>query len=780
MVSPNLFAHCDDALCVAEDNAVAFFASKTLKKFREERFTGARLCGLYTQPSSDGKQNTLHVMDVEANWYVLSIKPVAVKFSTTICLQSDSVPSASAAAGRSHGASSKRSKTVPAEVTSNGIHEVHFYERMGHLYAILLTDRAVYEVALKLDSNVSAVKIISLPTAMPDCFAAVGAHTGLVVVAQRAQRWLQFSLPKDREDVAVACTSHRRVLPISIQSMACSPTSEAIALGGCRGELVVFPDANNTHFFSDHWHHTPLTALSFSVDGSTLYTGAHESILLVWDTTSYTHRKITCDIGTIHCVVPSVSTGSRLLLVCNTATLATVSLLNMTLEVCVEGIEWASSEAYSGLVVDRWMGQPAVIVTGLPNVLRICDPMTQQAVYSLHISSQQETIPMMPRHGIRHAGLLGNGRVLVTYESFTPTSLPPLLRFWSYEASKKRHEEAQTIYKPHDGEIFALRVDKKNQRVFTLARESVKCWEEVFEDANDAIATAHRSWRNQSTNPTPTFNVSDMILSTDGTLCFLADDCVHVYAVAECRAGEPWTKICCLVQNSSTEPLRHLLLNETTRVVAAHDGMHVFLWDLASPKRSNACCVIPSTSASTTITALCQFTPHSLLVACEDRSLVEISCDPLNSFGNSLGVIKSTISSRILHMVSLSSEVFTDEKERQVAVVDDVSGFRVINVSMPRRKLEEARFTEDATRSAEAHRAADGDKKMVGTYFRDDVVWQQANPGSEGDVLDSLTKTNRIKKVNTWLRNVLQEPSYTVPSMASVLSLYLRQQNGLG
>ncbi|CCW68759.1 unnamed protein product [Phytomonas sp. Hart1] len=451
----------------------------------------------------------------------------------------------------------------------------------------------------------------------------------------------------------------------------------------------------------------------------------------------------------------------------------------MAVEGAVEGIEWGSGGAYSGLVVDRWMGQTAVMVMGQPNVLRICDPMTQQAVYSLHISSQQETIPALPRHGIRHAGLLGDGRILVTYESFTPTSLPPLLRFWTYDANQKRHVESQTIYKPHESEILAFCVDKKNERVFTLSREAVKCWEEVVEDANDAIATPHRSWQNQSTNPTPTLNMAEMTLSTDGTLCFVADDCVHVYAVAECHAGEPWTEVCCLVQNSSTEPLKNLLLNETDRVVAAHDEAQVFLWDLASPGRSNPSCISPSTSGGTAITALCQFTPHSLLIACDDHTLVEIDSSTMDSFGKILGVVKSTISSRILHMATLPGGDNTEAKERQMAIIDNVSGFRVLNVSIQRRKLEEAKFIEDAARSAEAQSTTEEDKKKIASYFRNDAAWQHESSGTESDTLDVLAKAARLKKANNWLKNVLHEPSYTVPSMSSVLSLYLRQQHGI-
>lgn len=49
MVAAHLLAHCQEALCVAEDTAVAFYGAKTLRKFRVERFNGARICGLYIQ-----------------------------------------------------------------------------------------------------------------------------------------------------------------------------------------------------------------------------------------------------------------------------------------------------------------------------------------------------------------------------------------------------------------------------------------------------------------------------------------------------------------------------------------------------------------------------------------------------------------------------------------------------------------------------------------------------------------------------------------------------------
>ncbi|EPY16976.1 hypothetical protein STCU_10874 [Strigomonas culicis] len=373
-------------------------------------------------------------------------------------------------------------------------------------------------------------------------------------------------------DAPAARVVRQMALQVDLQSIACSPVENAVAVGGARGEFLYFANVEDNHYFSDHWHHTPLSGIQFSVDGATVYTGALESILLVWNLTSLTHKKIPIRLGSIRCIVPSVTKGSEVLLACENATLAVVDLLQMRVEKSVDGIEWSCGDNCTGVVVEQFRGQPVVILTGLNSILRVCDPVTQQSIYTLHISSQMETIPTPPRHGIQFAGMLRDGRVIVTYEHFAGTTLPSLLRFWAYDAKMKKHVTSQTIYSPHQSEVVAMQIDKANQRVFTLSGDSLKCWEEAEEDANDALKGRNRTWRNQSTSPTSSSRVSSFTLSADGSLCFVADDVIGVYSIQNCRPGYDLPCVVRLYQNITTEALQDVLLLDSSKVVVARQG----------------------------------------------------------------------------------------------------------------------------------------------------------------------------------------------------------------
>ncbi|RNF26850.1 NET1-associated nuclear protein 1 (U3 small nucleolar RNA-associated protein 17) [Trypanosoma conorhini] len=771
MALPHLLAACKDAVCVAEDYGVAFYAPKNLKKFRVESLSGARVVGLCVSASAGGEMQ-LHVVDAEANWFLISLAHVEVLASSSIKWGEDSSPEP----GNRPVVSSRRAALDRSRVQrEGGILEAHFHEARGELHCVFLAATGVYEASLRDTSLIRAEQIISFPIALRDCTMAAGRSTGLVLVGQRGERWAQYSMHGNRD----AHSPRQLALPVGIQSLTCNPVRNSVAVGGTRGELVVFPSVTESHYFSDHWHHTPLTALSFSVDGNSLFSGARESVMLVWNMSSYAYKKVGCSLGPIRCILPSASAscGSQLVLACAESTLATLDLLQMRVEGFIEGVQWSAAEACSGLVVGRWMGQPAVILTGLPNVLRVCDPFTQQSLYSLHISSQMETIPIPPRHGIQHVGLLNDNRTIVTYEEFAGTSLPPLLRFWAYDTHTKQHVETQVIYSPHSSRVIALQTDEVRGRVFTLCANAMKCWGEVTENVNDAYATGQKGWANKSTSATPSHLVQDMILATDGSLCFVSDDSVHVYGVANVYPGQPWHRLLTLTQLVSLAPLQELQLLSDNRVVAARDETRVYFWSLVVPHRPAV--IWKANHAS--VRAMCSCSATSVLVATSDGGFSEL-CGAAQQMGEELGRHASaTIPHRITFMRCLPGA----GKER-VAVVDEVSGFRVLHVALAAtnaQEVKEGQAEEDGVwvqkfegTSGQAPRVG-GDEKQLGHFFHD--VAHTNKPSEVGREESSLGAARRATEAKKWLGDVLADSAYTAPPMSSVLSSYLKKRSGI-
>ncbi|KAG8345702.1 hypothetical protein TRVL_03464 [Trypanosoma vivax] len=770
MSSPHFLAISQEAVCVAEDFSVAFYAPKTLKKFRVERFSGRRLAGLWIARSADGL-SYLHVIDAEANWFLFSLKTMELVASSSIELGGQCATSKS----RKGMVSTRQTTTsVEEELRSQGILEAHFHEADGQLHCVLLTSLGVYEAPVHNTGAVRAVRIISFPPSMCNTFMSVGRLTGLVVVAQLGEKWSEYSIFKERD----ANHQRRFLLPIAAQSLAVSPTSDSLAVGGTRGELIVYPSINEQNFFSDHWHHTPLTAISFSLDGNSLYTGAMESIVLVWSMSSFTFKKIGCSLGPVKCILPSRIDGSLLLLTCAESTLAFLDLLQMRVRQFIEGVQWSTDEACSGLVVSKWMGQPAVILTGLPNVVRICDPFTQQTVYSLHISSQMETVPSPPRHGIQHVGLLNGNNTIVTYEEFTGTSLPSMLRFWAYNANARRHTEVQSICPPHRSRIVALQVDSARSRVFTLSIESMKCWVEVEVDVNDAYATGQKSWVNKSSSATPSRLVGDMLLSSDVSLCFVSDDNVHVYNITDVHPGQPWKRVLTLTQNASLATLKNLQLLTGPRVVVAQDWERVYFWSLASP-RQHAVVWDSKLEASSSITAICTFSSTSILAATDDGNLWELQADG-TEMGRVLGHAAAASGQRLLHMKPMPHA----EQQDRVAVVDNVSGFRLLHVSLQKtEKVREVEFVQaDSTtdvNGADARGSEEGRKLLLTDYFHDIRTEAHDPTSSKGVAAMEMDDAVLLMQSQRWLGEVLADSAYTAPPMSVILSSYLKKRAGL-
>ncbi|KPA85520.1 hypothetical protein ABB37_01794 [Leptomonas pyrrhocoris] len=808
------FAACSQVVCVAEDTAVSFYAPKSLKKFRVERLGGSRVCGMHLQAISTATA-TLHVIDAEGTWYQFSMQggaPTLTKSSAIVLPTTEvaAAASSSSAASLSDNATAspmQREKAPPSassdtatgnpqtseDATSAVVVSAHFHTQPGgQLYAVLLTSSAVLEVALSeapASTAPTAVAVHAFQHPTQHAHLAVGLLTGLIAVAAPQAREFYFSAFADRIAAHQPQPQRRSSCPplgvrsvnVEIQSVACSPVHMSVAVGGSRGELLIFVDVQEAHSFSDHWHHTPLTALAFAVDGSAVYTGGREAVMLVWDLVSFSHKKIKCHLGPMRAITPLRDAGAQLLVSCGTSTLAVVDLLQMRVTASAEGIEWAAEDVCTGLVVEQWRGQPAVVLTGMPNVLRVCDPYTQQSIYSLHVSSQMETIATPPRHGIQLVGMLNEGRSLVTYESFSSTVLPPLLRFWEYDARRKQHVETQTVYSPHRSAVLALEADKRGRRVFTLSRDAVKCWAQTAYTARDTYGTTAGGWHTHSTIATPSQNARTMALSADGSLCFVADDCLHVYSVKACRPGEPWPLLRMLPQYTETAPLLQVVVAPDCRHVVAAGARQLFFWALDGAAEEPTVFSV----ARGRITALCAFSDTTVVAALSDTSLVELRCCAASSAAAEgdddaqkvpqLGEVVRRVprASRfpLRHMAALHLN------SQRLAAVDAVTGFKVLH--LPSGASQSSTF--EWTGGEEEGDSADGAarrqrQQQLQSFFKDMTSIQDSyENGVAAGQQGSLATAQQMIQADKWLEEVLGEPAYTAPPMSAVLSTYLQR-----
>ncbi|KAG5474278.1 hypothetical protein LSCM1_03058 [Leishmania martiniquensis] len=790
------FAACSQVVCVAEDTAVAFYAPKSLRKFRVERLNGSRVCGVHLQIASSAKA-VLHVIDAEATWFEFAIEGGAPSLVRSSSIELPPASPASSAADADDGVAVRARQQKSASGTANSaaastasvVVAAQFHVQQAQLLAVLLTKAGAYEVALgpasstKATSAPAAVVVHTFPEAVPHGYLAVGHFTGLIVLAVPQASEFLYSCFTDRLS---AHQPHRPPCPpllsrsvnVQIESVACSPTSMAVAVGGRRGELLIYTEVQEAHCFADHWHHTPLTALAFALDGTAVFTGGREAVLIIWDLVSFGHKKVTVQLGTLQGITPFSDAGSQLLLSCGTSTLAVADLLQMRVTASAEGIEWAAEDVCTGLVVEQWRGSPAVILTGMPNVLRVCDPYTQQCLYSLHVSSQMETIPSPPRYGIQFVGMLNDSRSLVTYESFSSTVLPPLLRFWEYDALRKQHVETQAVYSPHRSAVLALEVDKRGGRVFTLSSEAMKCWAQTAFTLQDTYGTSSGGWHNHSTMATPSRQVQAMALSADDSLCFVADDCLHVYSVHTCKPGERWPLLQLLPQYTETQPLRQIVVAPDCKHVVAAGEHHIFFWAL------DKCAEEPVlfSVGEPLITAMSALTDATVAAALDDTSLVELRCCAASSSkGPQLGEVVRRIAhaSRfpLRHIAPLH------RNGQRLAAVDAATGFKILQLPKETATTAQSFVYEWAGASDEASAAglvAKGDKAaqlQLQSFFKEmNAIQDSQETTITANREGALANAQQTAQADRWLAEVLGEPAYTVPPMSAILSTYLQRQ----
>eukprot|EP00758_Cryptobia_borreli_P005418 Tbor_TRINITY_DN4874_c0_g1::TRINITY_DN4874_c0_g1_i1::g.1224::m.1224 len=559
------------------------------------------------------------------------------------------------------------------------------------------------------------IKLLTFEVPIRNILMAIG--SGTVVVGQKGKRWLWAAgLPAVRKDSSLEAYKKFQ-LSCDLQSIAVCPfvgggsgaSSVRVAVGGIRGELCYYPSISQPQTtFSDHWHHTPLSAMAFSVDGSTLLTGGHEHQLMSWDVgTTFKRSKVSGGTipgdGAMVALVPSVTDPACVMACFADHTVCSVDLRQRKVLGVAEGVHWSQSQHPHHLQVQcikpnknrlsgsskashdhttnqennlghhlstiqkkchhvissesifqkrirqfniannnsvglvNWMGKPAVMVLGQDTV-KICDPMSMQAIHSLHVSFNMEA-PILATNadgdilneeatGLTHAACSSNGKIIFTYEHLAPLGIPSALRVWAYDQNKKKHVEVQTIFTPHQGRMVAMVVDESSvvqaggegvsfvtqaPTLYTCDARQIKKWAPTAASLSDTVSVYHErqqllqgggsstgiSWRPKGRGLvlTGSSGIYSMTLSEDGSTLAVADDSIHFFmthsitscdnnAIAKDKAGDDgydegiWNKVLFLTQPHTTSPLTNITINMTHRAIVARavDGSFLFRW----------------------------------------------------------------------------------------------------------------------------------------------------------------------------------------------------------
>lgn len=81
----------------------------------------------------------------------------------------------------------------------------------------------------------------------------------------------------------------KNIQGVALTCVACHPTQEVVATGDVKGQILLYHEIFG---FGEpkskiyHWHHTPVTTVTFTLSGSNFYSGGLENTLCHWDVKS--------------------------------------------------------------------------------------------------------------------------------------------------------------------------------------------------------------------------------------------------------------------------------------------------------------------------------------------------------------------------------------------------------------------------------------------------------------------------------------------------------------
>jgi NET1-associated nuclear protein 1 (U3 small nucleolar RNA-associated protein 17) len=551
-----LVACSSEYVCVVDDSSVDVYSAATLNTLHRAVPTGSFLIHVALRGSG-----SLHCIDVAGCHTVLDLRTNTTRPVRRLAVDA-STPSGETYVAASHFVAS------------------HLDEDGGvvskELCFVLVSSAG--EISLhpsRPGSATAARRIGHMPRgdAKTNMLLSVGLDTGVVAVAGHSETVMRLWVPS----APCVYNAAPAVVPVNLAmtALAVHPTGYAVAAGGARGEVMVLRDAIEPHLggFSDHWHHTPVSALVFGSGGNVLMSGAGEGVICLWSLGDFAMEKLRTKVGgVVHAIVAAGDSPQLAVAPTGRGSLVLIDMAERRATRRRDGVHWSASHPCSDVVVCDWMGTPAVTLTGLPDVLRVFDPSANDTLHALTVTPNLETVQRPPTVGITHVASLRRGRTLVTFENAADLALPSVLRWWRWDESKRDYQEDQCAFAPHEQEPLVAILAIGDDAIITVSASVAKCWAPLAgTEAADAAARgktsvaaptaalmrskAHCVSEVRSTGGRPFTAAS---LSPDNAVAFIAeDDCVACFNVsAAASERSPWPRVLTLAQCFTAEPVR--------------------------------------------------------------------------------------------------------------------------------------------------------------------------------------------------------------------------------
>ncbi|KAG8222238.1 hypothetical protein J437_LFUL001436 [Ladona fulva] len=270
------------------------------------------------------------------------------------------------------------------------------------------------------------------------------------------------------------------------------PTEEILATGDHSGRILIwrsFLDSKQPPKSIYHWHTLPVSDVCFSQEGSSMYSGGRECVMVKWFL-EYQEKKFLPRIGApIRYVV--VSPDNVFVAACLDDN--SIQLVNAQGKIkrVIQNFTWnahISEKLPDHTILHKVRLDPrtnSLVMNGQPGHLQFFSMKSSKLLYNLDVVCQnyltQERNAVIYNTDVTHVAFTSNGNWMATVEQRKDpeASLEVRLKFWKYAEKTQNFYLNTCVEDPHFGEVKALEMRPGSEDMLAVtsgADSKIKIW----------------------------------------------------------------------------------------------------------------------------------------------------------------------------------------------------------------------------------------------------------------------------------------------------------------
>lgn len=381
--------------------------------------------------------------------------------------------------------------------------------------------------------------------------------------------------------------------------VACHPSEYLVATGDDTGRVLVWANmltSNHPTRSVYHWHTLPVADLAFSAEGSYIYSGGGESVLVKWNLNSE-NKRVLPRLGLPIYLVTASQDNSLVATSHIDNAVQIISAQNQVVQIIqgfalghLHGVE-GNIVAPTGLLYDPRTS--SIVTNGRPGHLQFYKIHEDKQLFNLDIvgrnimSQERNTVVINP--DVDKAALDHRGTWLATVESRDDGETMPEIRlkFWNFELTTQKFTLNTSVFLPHYKKINCIKfrpptIKQKScdlpMAVTTSDDKHFKLW--VLNKVKDGDKDVS-NWACESMGYYRDMYPGDASFSEDGSLLAVAFG--HV---ATLWMPDTTTLNASLSQAKSQNDIKQLIFgrNKCKNLLVCHSGSLLTVWNVLTLK----------------------------------------------------------------------------------------------------------------------------------------------------------------------------------------------------